>query len=222
MAACTLHRVETNLSCRTCGSPVCADCAVRTPMGIACGEHAAATKKEAAIATAPRREVAGAGRRGLLIGGVVLALVVAGVVLLRSSGGGDGGGTVSAAWTPLPPAGLEARASMAFVSTGRGMVVWGGSGGAGPTSDGAVLELPAGTWRPTAPGPLAGRANHSAVWTGSKMIVFGGLARGAGCRPGCALNDGAAYDPATDRWSPIAPAPIAGRSGPARCGSRTG
>jgi|GEM_PF-2108265 N-acetylneuraminic acid mutarotase len=214
MAACTLHRVETNLSCRTCGTPLCADCAKRTPMGIACSEHAGSTKKEALTALAPKAASAPSGRRRLLAGGVAVALLVAGVVLLRSSGGGgDGGGAVSAAWTPLAPAGLEARTSMAFVSTGRGMIVWGGSGGAGPTTDGAVLELPAGTWRPTAPAPLVGRANHSAVWTGSKMIVFGGLARGDGCRPGCALNDGASYDLATDRWSPIAPAPVAGRSG---------
>ena len=44
------------------------------------------------------------------------------------------------------------------------------------------------------------------------MIVFGGLTRGAGCQPGCALNDGASYDPATDKWAPIKPAPIPGRS----------
>ncbi|HET7721333.1 MAG TPA: hypothetical protein VFK43_15310, partial [Acidimicrobiales bacterium] len=151
----------------------------------------------------------------LLIGGVVLALVIAGVVFLRPSGGGDGGGdgTISAAWTPLPSAGLSARTGMAFVSTGRGMIVWGGSPSAGPANDGAMLEMPANTWKPLAPAPLAGRGNASAVWTGSKMIVFGGLARGAGCQPGCALNDGAAYDPATDKWAPIAPAPVAGRSG---------
>ncbi|HET7721077.1 MAG TPA: hypothetical protein VFK43_14010, partial [Acidimicrobiales bacterium] len=215
MATCTPHNVETNLSCRTCGTPVCADCSVRTAMGISCTEHAGSAKKEAVTALAPNAERSGSGRRPLLIGGVVLALVIAGVVFLRPSGGGDGGGdgTISAAWTPLPSAGLSARTGMAFVSTGRGMIVWGGSPSAGPANDGAMLEMPANTWKPLAPAPLAGRGNSSAVWTGSKMIVFGGLARGAGCQPGCALNDGAAYDPATDKWAPIAPAPIAGRSG---------
>ena len=214
MATCTPHNVETNLSCRTCGTPVCPDCAVRTAMGVACNEHAGGAKKEAATALAPNAERSGSGRRGLLIGGVVLALVIAGVVLLRPSGGdGDDGGTVSAAWTALPAAGLTARTGMAFVSTGRGMIVWGGNPSGGPANDGAMLEMPANTWRPLAPAPLAGRANSSAVWTGSKMIVFGGLARGAGCAPGCALNDGASYDPASDTWAPMAPAPIAGRSG---------
>ena len=215
MATCTPHNVETNLSCRTCGTPVCADCAVRTPMGISCKEHAGSAKKEVATALAPKAERPASGRRPLVIGGVVLALVAAGVVFLRPSGGGDdgGGGTVSAAWTPLPSAGLSARTGMAFVSTGRGMIVWGGSPSSGPANDGAMLEMPANTWKPLAPAPLAGRANASAVWTGSKMIVFGGLTRGAGCQPGCALSDGASYDPATDKWAPIAPAPVAGRSG---------
>ncbi len=213
MATCTPHNVETNLSCRTCGTPVCTDCAVRTAMGVACEEHAGSAKKEAVTAFAPKAERSGPRRRGLLIG-VVLALVIAGVVFLRPSGGDDGGdGTVSAAWTPLPDAGLASRTGMAFVSTGRSMIVWGGSPSGGPANDGAMLELPANTWKPLAPSPLAGRTNASAVWTGSKMIVFGGLARGAGCQPACALSDGAAYDPATDNWSPMAPAPIAGRSG---------
>ena len=76
-----------------------------------------------------------------------------------------------------------------------------------------MLELPAVTWKPLAAVAAPGPEQPSAVWTGSKMIVFGGLARGDGCRPQCALNDGASYDPATDRWAPIAPAPVAGRSG---------
>lgn len=182
-------------------------------MGISCQEHAGTVEKAPASAVASRPD-SGANRRPLVIGGVVLALVIAGVVFLRPSGrGGDGGGTVSAAWTPLPSAGLSARTGMAFVSTGQGTIVWGGSAANGPANDGAVLEMPANTWKPTAASPLSGRTNHSAVWTGSKMIVFGGLARGAGCQPQCSLNDGASYDPATDRWAPIAPAPLAGRSG---------
>ena len=210
MAACTPHGVETNLSCRTCGAPVCADCAVRTAMGVSCQEHSGSAKKEAAAAVASQPQRASVGGRRLLIGGVVLALLIAGVIFLRPSGGGDdGGGSVSAAWTPLPPAGLAPRTGMTFVSTGRGMILWGGSG----LNDGAMFELPASTWKPLSASPLAGRNNASAVWTGSKMIVFGGLGRTETCRPNCAFNDGASYDPASDRWTPIAPSPVAGRSG---------
>ena len=208
MATCAPHGVETNLSCRTCGTPVCPDCAVRTAMGVSCQEHAGNAKKEAVVAAAPRSERSPGGRR-LVIGGVVLALLIAAVVFLRPSGGDDGDGTVSAAWTPLPPAGLAARSGMAFVWTDRAMIVWGG----GSVNDGAAFQLPASTWQPLAPAPLSARSSHSAVWTGSKMIVFGGLGRGDGCRPSCAFNDGAAYDPATDRWAPIARSPLAGRGG---------
>ena len=83
--------VETNLSCRTCGTPVCADCAVRTAMGVACAEHSGSAKKEAVTAMAPRAERRSR-RQRLLIGGAVLALLIAGVVFLRPSGGGDGDG----------------------------------------------------------------------------------------------------------------------------------
>lgn len=203
--------MATNLSCRTCGTPVCADCAVRTATGVSCTEHAGVVSGGAVAAQAPRART-GPGRNAVIAGAVGLVVLAAGVALLRPSGDG-GGGTVAGAWTALPPAGLAARTGMAFVATDRGMIVWGGSPTGGPANDGAMLELPAGTWKPLAPTPLTGRTNASAIWTGSKMVVFGGLARGAGCRPQCALNDGASYDPATDEWAPIAPAPIPGRSG---------
>ena len=86
MAACTSHEVQTNLSCRTCGAPVCADCAVRTPMGISCPEHAGRASREAAVATRPRRERSGPGGRRLVAGGLALMVAFAAVVLLRSSG----------------------------------------------------------------------------------------------------------------------------------------
>jgi N-acetylneuraminic acid mutarotase len=210
MATCTQHDVETNLSCRVCGTPVCKDCAVRTAMGVSCAQHAGSAKKEAVVAMAPRSEGSGAGGKRVLIGGVVVALLIAAVVLLRPSGGdGDGDGTVAAAWTPLPSSGLSARTGIASVWTGRAAIVWGGSGQA----DGAAFEMPASTWKPLAASPLVGRSNHTAVWTGSKMIVFGGTARSDACNPSCLRNDGAAYDPATDRWTPIATSPLSGRSG---------
>ena len=67
-----------------------------------------------------------------------------------------------------------------------------------------VVATP-GTWRTMASGPLAPRTRAAAVWTGTEMLVFGGQGRG-----GELLSDGAAYDPRTDRWRPIAPNPGAG------------
>lgn len=177
-------------------------------MGVMCAEHSGGAKKEAVVAMAPRSERAAPGGRRLLIAAVAAAVLLGAFVFLRPSGGG-GGGAGDAAWTRLPAAGLSARTGTASVWTGRAAIVWGGSGQA----DGAAFEMPTSEWRPLAASPLSGRSNHSAVWTGSKMIVFGGQARSENCRPDCSMNDGAAYDPATDRWTPIAPAPLAGRSG---------
>ncbi len=211
MATCTQHDVETNLSCRTCGTPVCPDCAVRTAMGVSCAAHAGGEKKEAAVALAPKAERSSGGRQRLLIGGVVLALLVGAVILLRPGGGGDstGGGV----WTALPDAGLVPRSDFSSVTTGRSLIVWGGNSPSGPLGDGAIFDTATSEWKPLAAAPIAPRRGHSAVWTGTQMIVFGGLTRGDGCRPNCALNDGAAYDPATDKWTPIPTAPIPGRNG---------
>lgn len=88
-------------------------------------------------------------------------------------------------------------------------------------------------WRRLPPAPLLPRAGHVAVWTGSEMIVWGGGGPvpalgadaaagglGGGCEqdprsPACELGllaDGAAYDPAEQRWRRLAPSPLAGRS----------
>jgi hypothetical protein len=52
---------------------------------------------------------------------------------------------------------------------------------------------------------VGGRWMFSALWTGTKLLVFGG---------GDAmnyLNDGGIYDPASDTWASIPPAPLVGR-----------
>lgn len=61
-------------------------------------------------------------------------------------------------------------------------------------------------------GPLQARRGHSVIWTGEEMIVWGGSvddSNSAALPAGFA--DGAAFDPATDTWRIIAPAPIAPR-----------
>jgi hypothetical protein len=71
-----------------------------------------------------------------------------------------------------------------------------------------------GQWRELPPAPLSPRARAAGVWTGHEVIVVGGEADP--CPPNtdfCArdtreLRDGAAYDPATNAWHPIAKAPV--------------
>lgn len=82
-----------------------------------------------------------------------------------------------------------------------------------PSPTGIRLGTLAGTWATVADAPIQGRQGHTAVWTGSEMIVWGG-------EPGPATvddartsdgADGAAYDPISDTWRLLPPAPVKGR-----------
>jgi hypothetical protein len=77
-------------------------------------------------------------------------------------------------------------------------------------------EVPASAaqWRRLDPGPLGLRTAPSTVWTGSEMIIWGGGGEPASVAqtPYPTFDDGAAYEPATDRWSSLPPAPIPGRA----------
>jgi hypothetical protein len=61
-------------------------------------------------------------------------------------------------------------------------------------------------WHETPPPPRT-LAGATAVWTGDELLLWGG-AYGAEPLP----RDGAAFDPAADRWRTIPPAPIGGRT----------
>lgn len=104
-----------------------------------------------------------------------------------------------------------ARASHTAVWTGTEMVIWGGSGTAGVSTDHARYNLTAGTWAGvSANNAPAKRSGHVAVWTGGRMIVFGGL-NSTGL---LGLSDsGGAYDPVADAWTAL---PSAGLPEPRR------
>ena len=71
-----------------------------------------------------------------------------------------------------------------------------------------ATEVEPDTWKQLPSGPLSARAGHALVWTGRTLIVWGGY----GGPGGEALDDGAAYDPATGSWERIPPAPLPGRA----------
>jgi hypothetical protein len=71
----------------------------------------------------------------------------------------------------------------------------------------------AGHWRELPTPPLSPRADARAVWTGGEVIVLGGTTEvcppNADCGSlGPQLRDGAAYDPRTNTWHSIPPAPV--------------
>jgi hypothetical protein len=118
-------------------------------------------------------------------------------------------------WTWAPRSPLRWRAAAAVVTTGRQAIVWGGATNLGARGDaqvqghGAVFDPRQRTWRRISAAPIGPRAFHSAVWSGDRMIVWGGVAEPyvAGKRARL-RNNGASYDPALDRWTRLAPAPL--------------
>jgi hypothetical protein len=105
-------------------------------------------------------------------------------------------------------AGIAAAAALAVaVSIGIGL----------RGTDDSRLEpapAPSGTWTDLPTPPLSARTGGIAVWTGQEAIFLGGevdnhCPPNASCsQPGTNGRDGAAYDPATHSWRPIADAPV--------------
>ncbi len=112
-------------------------------------------------------------------------------------------------WRRLSPSPLSARTGATGAWTGRELLLWGGTDGQRSLTDGAAYDPSSDTWRPLAPAPITGRTAEG-MWTGEEMLVWGGTAMGStgADEP---LADGAAYDPASDTWRPMAPAPLAAR-----------
>jgi N-acetylneuraminic acid mutarotase len=106
----------------------------------------------------------------------------------------------------------DGRYTAHTVWTGTDMIVWGGLGcGAGGVrtqdprlcQDGGRYDPRRDVWRPlSSEGAPSARNGAAVVWTGSVMVVWGGTSQT--CSPHAACDDGAAYDPVADRWTPLA------------------
>jgi hypothetical protein len=158
-------------------------------------------------APAPARTAAG--------GGVELdgARLVPGYDPRRSSYDGFATGRLvlpSGREIPLAAAGAPSPRTYEVIAfDGRRLMVWGGFG---PTpddrrhvafGDGAVFDTKTRRWRPmSASGAPSARYLPIAAWTGSRLIIWGGGAGVPGGEP-TLFGDGAVYDPARDRWSPM-------------------
>jgi len=137
---------------------------------------------------------------------------------------------VRGTWSTIPKAPLHPRSGSVAVWTGSHLIVWGGeiqgpSSRQASFSDGASYDPVARAWTKLPAAPLRPRTEDIGVWTGSKVLIWGGaVVGGAGGKPkqggegdeevgGKLLDDGAAYDPDSHRWTSIAPAPIQARAG---------
>ena len=86
--------------------------------------------------------------------------------------------------------------------------IWGGhqEDGSHPVDQGYLFDVASDAWRPVPEAPLDARSHAGAVWSGQEFIIWGG-GDFVGWPPQ-EYGGGAAYDPATDAWREIAPAPI--------------
>lgn len=103
------------------------------------------------------------------------------------------------------------RGDLQPVWTGDRMLFWGGGivafgGFLQARGDGGLYDPVADAWQPVATldAPIA-RTGHTLVWTGEQLLTWGGW---GGVQNQRYLDDGAAYDPATDQWTAL---PLAGR-----------
>lgn len=80
-------------------------------------------------------------------------------------------------------------------------------------ADGTIYSPATDSWAPDVRGSVAGRPRHFRQRVdGEADAGVGGYGRSDSCTP-CLFGDGAAYDPSTDAWTPMAPSPLSGRGG---------
>ncbi|MGI8808681.1 MAG: Kelch repeat-containing protein [Acidimicrobiales bacterium] len=131
-------------------------------------------------------------------------------------------------WRPIAESPLSGRNDAAAAWTGRELLVWGGNTVRGDTflADGASYDPATDRWRLMANAPLVARSAPAAVWSGRELLIWGGISLPGVTDSGpldrilerrtllAPIDDGAAYDPATDRWRTLEPVPLLGRASP--------
>ena len=116
-------------------------------------------------------------------------------------------------WTRMPTAPLSTREDPTIVWTGQELIVWGGltanANGQPDTNEGAAYDPDTNAWRPLPKSGLPPMELAAAAWTGREMIALGSAVGGQTGQNG--PDVGAAYNPTTNQWRPIATTPLAER-----------
>ena len=120
----------------------------------------------------------------------------------------------SGTWEYTRGAPVPGRSLESVIWTGDQLMVWGGWNGMRELGDGAVWTQDRG-WTQMADSPLAARNGFASAWTGDRLLIWGGGAGDAESgEEELVFSDGAAYDPANDRWTPLPAAPLEARQEP--------
>jgi hypothetical protein len=120
-------------------------------------------------------------------------------------------------WTPIPAlAGGAIAPETASAWTGSELVIW----SATTSQDGLRIRNTARAynprtkrWRTLPPAPITPRRLAATVWAGDRLLVWGGIRQLPSGRLAYP-DDGAAYHPGSNRWRPLAKAPVPGRALP--------
>ena len=118
-------------------------------------------------------------------------------------------------WSQLPAAPIDGRTGASVAWTGTELLIWGGQSVAQPNvahADGAAYNPQTGRWRMLPAAPLSPRFEQASAWDGTEMLVWGGYDGQPTATDGV-TDDGAAYDPTSNRWRPLPPAPLSARAG---------
>jgi hypothetical protein len=120
-------------------------------------------------------------------------------------------------WTPIPALTGGAIAPEAAAAwTGSELIIWSATtseDGRSISNDARAYNPSSRRWRALPPAPLTPRRLASAIWADDRLLVWGGIRN----LPGGKLaypDDGAAYHPGSNRWRPLAKAPVPGRALP--------
>jgi hypothetical protein len=119
-------------------------------------------------------------------------------------------------WTPIPAlAGGAIAPETAAAWTGSELVIWSTTNKQGRSIGNTVSAYNPSSkrWRTLPPAPIAPRRLAALVWAGDRLLVWGGI-QNVGADKLAYPDDGAAYDPRSDRWQPLAKAPVPGRAMP--------
>lgn len=115
---------------------------------------------------------------------------------------------VPTVWFPMNPENQPVnRAGHTIVSTGSGVIIWGGENQTALLDDGGYYDFESNTWtlisKPVVDEadeesePViwpSARKSHSAVWTGAEMLILGGRNESGD------LSDGYAFNPVDQTW----------------------
>ena len=117
----------------------------------------------------------------------------------------------SDSWEPMADGPAAGRYTV-VAWTGSELLLWGQV--AGPLEDlgaaGTAYDPVEDRWRPLPDAPIPSQPYAAGVWTGEELVVWGGYDQSDdGVVQG--EDRGAAYDPSTNKWRPIAESPLEAR-----------